>query len=166
MQGQAWSRVFCVHGSGAWVVPMTIEGRVGLHDLARVRAKGTTVANGASMVPMDDKVTCRRCRRPLRSPHARAAGIGARCALLASLEALSGFAGALEGPSAAQSVVALVTAFLKRADDQVGLLLDEADLRPVAGLLAAVIALHLEGQPDAVEMLRRVGLAVAQSEAV
>ena len=126
--------------------------------------RGTSAGMRASMVPMDGKVTCRRCKRPLRSSHAVAAGIGARCALLASLEALSGFAGAVEGPSAAQSVVALVTAFLKHADDQVGVLLDEADLRPVAGLLAAVMALHLEGQPDGVARLRRAGLAVAQGE--
>lgn len=61
-------------------------------------------------------------------------------------------------------MVALVTALLKHADDQVDVLLDEADLRPVAGLLAAVLALHLEGQPDGLARLRRVGLAVAQDE--
>ncbi|MFJ2737671.1 MULTISPECIES: hypothetical protein [unclassified Streptomyces] len=65
------------------------------------------------------------------------------------------------GPSAAQSVVALVTAFYEREDAQVGPLLDEADLRDVAGLLAAVTALHLEALPDGVERLRRAGLAVA-----
>ncbi|MEU3340688.1 hypothetical protein [Streptomyces sp. NPDC006668] len=62
-------------------------------------------------------------------------------------------------------MVALVTALLEHAEDQVGLLLDEADLRPVAALLAAVLALHLEGQPDGLERLRRAGLAVAQSRA-
>lgn len=107
---------------------------------------------------------CRRCHRPLTARAAVVAGIGSRCALLASLEALSGFAGGGAAPSPAQSVVALVTAFLQRADDQVGALLDEADLRPVAGLLAAVMALHLEGQPDGLARLRRAGLAVAQDE--
>ncbi len=110
-------------------------------------------------------VRCRRCHRPLLAPAAATAGIGARCALLASLEALSSFTGGGKVPSPAQSVVALVTAFLEHADDQVGVLLDEADLRPVAGLLAAVLALYLEGQPDGLERLRRAGLAVAQDEA-
>jgi hypothetical protein len=111
---------------------------------------------------MDDKVTCWRCRRPLRSRHAIAAGIGARCALLALLEALSESQRAVEGPSAAQSGVALVTAFLDRADDQVGALLAEVNHRDVAGLLAAIVALYLEGRPDGAERLRRVGLAAAE----
>ncbi|MFJ5155760.1 hypothetical protein ACIQCF_30150 [Streptomyces sp. NPDC088353] len=54
-----------------------------------------------------------------------------------------------------------MTAFLEREDAQVGLLLDEADLREVAGLLAAATALHLEGLPDGAARLRRAGLAVA-----
>ena len=110
----------------------------------------------ASMVSMDDKVTCRRCRRPLRSARAVAAGIGERCALLALLEAVGGPVWAVEGPSAAQSVVALVTAFFEHADDQVGPLLAEADLRDVAGLLAAVTALYLQDQPVS-EVLPREG---------
>jgi hypothetical protein len=106
---------------------------------------------------------CRRCRRPLSSREAAAAGIGARCALLAFGEAADA---RREGaaPSAAQSVVALVTAFYKRADDQVPPLLAEADLRDVAGLLAAVTASYLEDQPDGAERLRRAGLAVARGE--
>lgn len=106
--------------------------------------------------------TCRRCRRPLRAPQAVAAGIGARCALLAFLEAVSASQAAGAGPSAAQSVVGLVSAFFAHADDQVGALLDEADLRNVAGLLAATTALYLEDQPDGAERLRRVGLVVAE----
>ena len=107
---------------------------------------------------------CRRCHRPLSSAAAVAAGIGARCALLAFLEAASGAQGVPVGPSAAQSVVALVTAFFEHQDDQVGPLLDEADVRDVAGLLAAVTASYLEGQSDGLERLRRAGLAVAAGE--
>lgn len=107
---------------------------------------------------------CRRCRRPLSSRDAVAAGIGARCALLAFLEAAIGLRVTTNGPSAAQSAVALTAAFVARADDQVGPLLDEADLRNVAGLLAAVAALHLEGQPDGLERLSRAGLAVASGD--
>ncbi|MFF4823135.1 hypothetical protein ACFY20_08870 [Streptomyces sp. NPDC001312] len=74
---------------------------------------------------------------------------------------MSGPERAVGAPSAAQSVVALVTAFYAREDAQVGPLLDEADLRDVAGLLAAVTALHLEAVPDGAARLRRAGLAVA-----
>jgi len=147
-----WGRWWCPWGCGsrAWALG--------------VDAGGTCAAMTASMVSMDDKVTCRRCRRPLRSARAVAAGIGERCALLALLEAVGGPVWAVEGPSAAQSVVALVTAFFEHADDQVGPLLAEADLRDVAGLLAAVTALYLQDQPDGAERLRGAGLAAAQSD--
>ncbi|QIY72053.1 hypothetical protein HEP84_25790 [Streptomyces sp. RLB1-33] len=100
----------------------------------------------------------------MSSRDAVAAGIGARCALRAFEEAASGLCGPAGAPSAAQSVVALVTAFYEHADEQVGPLLEEADLRNVAGLLAAVTALHLEDQPDGLERLRRAGLAVASGD--
>ncbi|NNN30734.1 hypothetical protein HLK59_10230 [Streptomyces sp. S3(2020)] len=86
-----------------------------------------------------------------------AAGIGARCALLTIVEALAGC------PSAAQSAVALTAAFLQGADEQVGPLLDEADLRGVAGLFAAATALVLERQPDGRVRLQALGLAAAES---
>ncbi|WP_328757479.1 hypothetical protein [Streptomyces sp. NBC_00271] len=91
-----------------------------------------------------------------------AAGIGARCALRAFAEALGGRCGGGGVPSAAQTAVALVTAFHEREDATVRDLLDEADLRDVAGLLAAATALYLQAQPDGPEWLRRAGLAAAE----
>ncbi|MFJ9903934.1 hypothetical protein ACIRVK_13685 [Streptomyces sp. NPDC101152] len=57
-----------------------------------------------------------------------------------------------------------MAAFYEHQDDQVGPLLDEADVRNVAGLLAAATARQLADVPDGVERLRRVGLAVARGE--
>ncbi|MFE2838341.1 hypothetical protein ACFXI6_46510 [Streptomyces mirabilis] len=93
-----------------------------------------------------------------------AAGIGARCALLAFAEAVSGPQASVSGPSAAQSAVGLVAAFCAHADDQVPTLLNEADLWNVSGLLAATTALYLQDQPDGLERLRRAGLAVASGD--
>lgn len=104
---------------------------------------------------------CRRCHRPLSSPLAVAALLGERCALLVLAEAVSARQAAVDGPTPAQSAVALTAAFLQGSDDQVPVLLDEADLRDVAGLFAATVARVLEGQPDGVERLRRFGLVVA-----
>lgn len=110
--------------------------------------------------------TCRRCGKPLTAPLAVAARVGARCALLefaaAAAEGRTATVADVE-PTPAQSAVALIAAFFHGQDDQIGPLMLEADMRDVAGLLAAFAALFLEDQPDGAERLRRAGLRVAEA---
>ena len=109
---------------------------------------------------------CRRCHRPLTAPLAVAAGVGGRCALLDLAEAAAGpsrpprEAG---GTSAEQTAIALVAAFLHHQDDQVMPLLLDTDLTDVAGLMAAMAALHLGELPDGEQLLREAALRVAQA---
>lgn len=105
--------------------------------------------------------TCRRCRRPLTSPLAVAAGIGARCALLALAESQQAVDRA---PSAAQTAVSLVAAQMGGVDQQTYAgLLNGADTAEVAGLLAAGAAIALRRMPGGPVWLEGLGLAAAEA---
>ncbi|MEY9839683.1 hypothetical protein [Streptacidiphilus sp. EB103A] len=109
---------------------------------------------------------CRRCGRPLSARLAVAAGVGSRCALLDLTEATAGPSRPsrdLGGATAEQTAIALVAAFLHHQDDQVMPLLLDTDLTDVAGLMAAIAALHLGDLPDGDQLLREAALRVAQA---
>ena len=107
--------------------------------------------------------TCRRCHRPLASPQAVAAGIGARCALLALTEQRQA---AACGPTTAQTAVSLVAAHMARVDQETyTALLDGADTAEVAGLLAACAAIVLARTPGGPAWLADLGLAAAEGAA-
>lgn len=102
-----------------------------------------------------DVVECRRCGRALTARLAQAAGVGPLCALREAAEAAQRPRTAPERASAAQTVLALVAAFLYAAEDQVAPLLDDGDPRGAAAMLAAATAEHLqEDLPDGADRLR------------
>lgn len=111
---------------------------------------------------MTATVECRRCGRPLTGRLAREAGIGGTCALRETAQWLTQVVGPRQTATPSQLAVALVSAFLHRADYEAMEILNEGDMRDVAGLFAAATALHLEDLPDGEERLRRFGLAAAE----